>query len=303
MAAGDLKLLKNPTPYTQDVTWTGAAPDPLARPAAITIEGSGPAGVVVMTVLAAGNDNGRLQKMTASIHSRSGDSRLDLTSHPIDPGDPASWAIKTEGRERVDSVAALRPNPPKHDAIAPAIRTAPGLECSRADMSQWTVDGALAAAHGAPLVLILFRYPADVAKAESAKSDAKAALAAARSLRNGLPLPGESAAVRSPLKFESAAAAAIDLAGFSRQRWDEARKGWGGGVAARDPSAPNPSVIGADELMWGAEVGAYMNQFNSGAGALLVVLAPDKALRSTIPLDGLAAAAIGQQLREALSDK
>ena len=59
------------------------------------------------------NFRGRVVKFTATIHGRSGDSTLELTSHSVDPGDPASWAIKTEGRERVASVSDLKPTPAK----------------------------------------------------------------------------------------------------------------------------------------------------------------------------------------------
>lgn len=113
LASGDLKQLRAPTPYTPGVVWSGAAPDPLARPETIVIEGSGDAGPVTLTTNA---ETGRLIKLTATIHGRGGDSLLELASRALpEPGDPASWAIKTEGRERVASVSELKPAPAKRD--------------------------------------------------------------------------------------------------------------------------------------------------------------------------------------------
>ncbi len=110
LAGDDLKGLKALTPYTPDVTWTSADPDPSAKPQTIIIQGSGQACSATLTTSA---DTGRMVKLAATIRGRSGDSTLELTCHAVDPGDPASWAIKTEGRERVATVADLKPTLPK----------------------------------------------------------------------------------------------------------------------------------------------------------------------------------------------
>jgi len=109
-AQEDLKLLKTPTPYTLDVTWNSAEPDLAAKPPTVVIQGSGPAGPVTLTTSA---DTGRLVKCTGTIRGRSGDSTLELTSAPVAPGDPATWALKTDGRDRVAAVSDLKPTPAK----------------------------------------------------------------------------------------------------------------------------------------------------------------------------------------------
>jgi hypothetical protein len=110
LAENDLKHARSLTPYTPDVGWTSIEADTAAKPPTALIQGSGPSCSSALTLNA---DTGRLLKLTATIHGRAGDSTLEMTSHPVDPGEPASWAIKTDGRERVESVADLKPTPAK----------------------------------------------------------------------------------------------------------------------------------------------------------------------------------------------
>ena len=110
LAGDDLKRLRTLTPYTPDVTWLSAEPDLTVKPGTVVIQGSGPSGPATLTTSA---DTGRIIKFAATIRGRSGDSTLELTSRAVDPGDPASWAIKTDGRERVASVSDLKPSPAK----------------------------------------------------------------------------------------------------------------------------------------------------------------------------------------------
>jgi hypothetical protein len=110
LADEDPKQTRSLTPYTPEVRWATAEPDMSLRPPTVSIQGSGPTGPSTLTTSA---DTGRVLRLTATIHGRAGDSTLELTSRAVDPGDPASWAIKTEGRERVASVGELKPTPPK----------------------------------------------------------------------------------------------------------------------------------------------------------------------------------------------
>src|SRR5262249_11314819 len=108
----DLKQLQRPTPHTPDVTWSGVTVDEGAKPPTVTVSGSAPTGPITLTTNA---ETGKILRLTAGIQTRSGESQLELTSHPVDPGDPAAGGPRTEGRERVNAVAELRPNPPKKE--------------------------------------------------------------------------------------------------------------------------------------------------------------------------------------------
>lgn len=114
-ACGDPAQQKNPTPYTLGVTWDRAVADTSARPAIVTITGTCPSGDVT---LVSDIHTGRILRLAAAIRDRTGESTLELTCKAIDPGDPAAWHVKTEGRELVPGVADLRPAPAKHGTPA-----------------------------------------------------------------------------------------------------------------------------------------------------------------------------------------
>jgi hypothetical protein len=129
-----------------------------------------------------------------------------------------------EGRDRVTSVTALRPTPPKRDT-----GSVPELQCTRPDSSLWGVRVALADAQ-APLVVLIFRHPDG--QDQAAEHDAKAGLAAILAVHEEAP------------KFRAVAAAAIDTGPTAKERWEEARQSW-----ERHPPGV-PAFPAADELMW-----------------------------------------------------
>ncbi len=297
LAANDPKVLRSPTPYTPDVTWSDAQPEAAGRPQTVTITGLGPAGPVTLVT---STETGRMLKFAATIRGRAGESVLELTSHPLaDPGDPSAWAIKTEGRERVAAVSDLRPTAAKRESAD--AKSVPDLTCIRPDMSRWSLHAAMDGQPQSSMVLVLFRQTGAPERAGTVERDAKAALACIRSLRTGMPLPGESPDRREPLEFRSAAAVSIPLADFNHQL-EEARRGWG--VAALERSATSaPSPIGADELMGcGSAAEQWMDLLQPAAGALAVVIAADKSVQAVVKLDGRSAdqAALGAELRAAL---
>jgi hypothetical protein len=281
-----------PTPYTPTLSWRGAQVETLVHVRSLVLNGSSPTSTVTVS---ANPDTGRLTRLTATIRKRDSENTVELAIHPIDPGDPASWAIKTDGRERAALLADLRsaaPRPPPE--IAPG-QPVPDLSFSKPDLTKWSLHAALAAAAkdapaGAapPATLILFRSPPQADKADAVARDAKAGLAVLRTLSTSAD-PGKLAR---PL---TAAAVVIELAEFNQDRWQEIARDWAAGASPR---------LGADDLFWASSAAQTIDRFAPGAQAILLVVAPDRTLRGVIRLDGRAtdAGGITQDVSATLGD-
>jgi hypothetical protein len=284
----------SPTPYTPSVSWTSAQVESLVHVRSLVLNGSNPNSTVTVW---ANPDTGRLTRLTATVRKHDSESTVELAIHPVDPGDPASWAIKTEGRERAASLADLRsaaPRPAPEIAIGQPV---PDLSFSKPDLTKWSLHAALAdavkeAAAGAPsppVILVLFRSPPQADKAEAIARDAKAGLAALRTAATSTDL----SRLAHPL---TAAAVVIELADFNQDRWQEIARDWAAGS--------NPRV-GADDLLWASSGAQTIDRLAPGAQAVVIVVAPDRNLRAAIRLDGRAGDTGGllQDLNAALADR
>src|SRR5262249_6652239 len=160
-----------------------------------------------------------------------------------------------EGRQRVNSLSELRLTARSFPAAEPG-QPVPNISLSKFDMSAWLLNGVMDAAEPhQPLALLLFRLPAGAEAAEASQKDAKAGLAALHQLQH--PAPNEPAAPQ----FISAAAVVMELGDFTHDRWEQARRQWGG----------FESAIGADDLMWSSAASQSIDRFNSTASGLIAV--------------------------------
>lgn len=297
-----------PTPHTADISWSDAVLDDTVRPPTVTLTG---AGAKSRVTLIANAETSRLIRFTASIQGPDGDSTLELMNfRPVDPGDPATWAIPTEGLEQVATLAALRPPaPPPAAEILPG-QPVPDLSFSRPDLSRWSLHSALldaaanqaaAGAAAPPAVVIFFRFSAIPERAAEIIRDAKAGLAALRQVTIGRALPGDNPAEIGPLPAVTASAIVMELGEFTPQRWEEARSAWG--LISRERRPRNPLDIPADALMWAPSAAQTIERFAHGANAIVVVVAPDRTLKAVIRLDGRYAdmVAVAKELRDLLT--
>lgn len=286
-----LEMLRNPTPYTPGVSWTGATAMQSARPPTMTLTGSFPAGTVLLTAQVS---SARLVHLTGVIKGKDGETTLDLAFRPVEPGDPATWVVGTEGCDATGSLAELRPPAKSSGPIQPG-QPVPEVAFTKPDMTAWTLFGALDA--GRPLALVLLRGGGTPERAAGAANDARNALSLLRALRQGRPLPGETEAPP-PLEFSTAAAIVIELGEFSPAKWEESQRGWGTITRARTPA----SAIEADDLMWASSAAQTIERFVPGANAVTIVINPDRSLRGVVKLDGRAAdgEAVGAELRALL---
>lgn len=263
---------------TGPVSWTSASADESARPGTMTLEGTsayGPVRVVADLATA------RLRRASATVRTGEGVATLEFEVRGIDPGDPGSWEIKSDGRRvvaRLDDLVA--PRPPARAGVGDL---APDLLLTRRDMTGWSLHGALPPGGTVPLALILFRSPADPERAAGIARDARTGLAVLRALRLGQAVPGMDAP-GPPLEFDSIAAAVIELGEYRHERLDEAARGWG--LVARGRSTPGPARIGADDLLWSASAASSLERFGVKADAMIVVVGPDRRVREIVSLDG-----------------
>jgi len=104
---GDERL-SSPLDVLRGMTWSEAMVDESARPMTVTMRGSGPSGSMTLTALVS---TMRLSKVSATVKRSGTEMQVEMTVRSVDPGDPARWAISTEGRREVSSLTELRPTP------------------------------------------------------------------------------------------------------------------------------------------------------------------------------------------------
>src|SRR5690606_30742398 len=132
LAAGDDRF-SAPTFYTPDINWISATLNPDLRPAIMTMIGTGPSG---NAEIIANAETSRLMRILVEIRAGELQAPLELTMRPIDPGNPAEWAIDTEGRTQVDSLAALRPA--SRPTILEPGREVPDIGFTAPDNTRWS---------------------------------------------------------------------------------------------------------------------------------------------------------------------
>jgi hypothetical protein len=291
LACSDPASFGELTPYTPRVTWTSATIDAGARNGVLI--GSSEAGPIVMTANAT---SGRLSKIVAAIKSPGGETTLDLTITPAEAGSPASWVIPTEGRERVKSLADLR-SPPMTGPVS-AGHPVPDFAPQRMDSTAWSLHHALAEPPSIPLAFILYRAAPN--RLEAASRDARAAAGVVRAVQFGQSAPGVTPV--KPVDLKLAGALVMDLGQFNRATFDREQRLWAEGTAVRTPdSGPIPPP----ELLWANAAVQSIDRIDPKAGAVLLLIAPDKTLLKVIPLDGRAGdpAALATDLRSALAPR
>jgi hypothetical protein len=290
LVSSDHAVVADLTPYTSHVTWTSATIDASARTAMLV--GTSSAGPIALTV---NPTTGRLSRLTATIHGQGGETTLDLVITPADLGNPGSWGIPVEGRERVKSLADLR-TPQASAQPASVGQPVPDLSAQRTDFSPWSVHRALADPPAIPLALILYRATPPE-RLEAASRDARAGAAVIRAVQFGQTSPGDPPAA--PVDLKLAAAVAMELGQFSRAAFDREQGQWQSAAATRSADA---HPVASPELLWANSVAQSIDRFDSKSGSILLLIAPDRKLLSVIPLDGRAAdpAGLARDVRAAL---
>jgi hypothetical protein len=274
---------KTPLQMLTAIEWAGGVPEDNTRPPTVTMKGTCAVGSIDLTV---NIQTRRFLRLTAAIKRGASEGTFDLGFKAIDPGEPAKWAISQESRQKVNSLSDLRLSARSFPPVEPG-QPAPNINLSRFDMSAWLLNGVIDVADPRqPLALLLFHLPAAADAADAVQKDAKAGLAALHQVQR--PGPNEPPAPQ----LNSAAAVVMELGDFTHDRWEQARRQWGG----------FESAIGADDLMWSSAASQSIDRFNSTAGALIAVVRADHTLAAVISLDGRAnqIAAIAADIRKAL---
>ena len=165
---------------------------------------------------------------------------------------------------------------------------------SRADFSGTNLHRLLAAAPS-PAALILYRAT-PIERLEAASRDARAAGAVVRAAQLGQVSPGEAAAT--PIDLRLIPAMVMELGQYSRERLEQEQKQWGGGATRGAEALPATTP----ELLWANSASQTLDRFDPKAGAVLVLIGPDKKVIRVIPVDGRASnpAALAAELRAAL---
>ncbi len=272
----DDAAMRTPTPYTKGVRWDRAEYEGDATPPTFRVYGRGFDGPVELTM-----DRGtsRISGFAARFQSEGHDAVLELTCRPVPPGDPATWEPDVTGRTRVRALGELRTGARRAE-LRPGDRV-PDFTLIGPDQTPWLLFAAVREAASRPVVLLLFRIPADAARAAAIEADARAGLGALRSLRSeGL--------------IVDHAGAVIELADFNREAFQALRRRWADAAG---------SAAGADDLLWASSGVASIDRFARDAGALIAVLNPDGTLGGIVRLDGRAGgdAALVDELRALLS--
>jgi hypothetical protein len=280
LATGD-DPFSSPTPYTHQIAWTSAVAEPDARPPTMRMVGAGPRSSVIVT---ANVNTARLMRLESLIRTPAGDARLDLSIRAIDPGNPDLWLIDTGGRQRVDSLAELRPT--VRLGPIPVGEPVPDLSFTYAETSPWRLYSALRAAEAVappgeapqPVALILLRITAEPAQVEDRLREAHAAATAL--------------ARRQRRPAQIAVAGITTLGDFNPDRWNAARAAWLN-LLQRQPIPGH-----RDELLRGHAPGQTIDIFAPDAVAILIMVNADRTLGSVLRLDGLSSAQITAALRD-----
>ena len=274
-----------PLAHLAGVAWSDGVADETVRPPTVTMKGTSPNGSIEVI---SSIPTGRLQKISASFRRGETEGVLDLTFRAIDPGDPARWVIPIEGRQVVGLLSELRA---AARPVGPAVigELSPNISLHRFDMTGWTLhEGLVGAEPGTWLAVVLFKLPFQASITQDGGNEPRIAI---RSLQSAL--QEQSGSALSP-KVRCAVAAVMELKEFSRDRWAEARRQWAEALAKGGPP-------GAAELMWASGAPESIDRFLPGAGAVIVVVRPDRALAAAIRVDGQPDDQVKAQVRSALN--
>jgi hypothetical protein len=270
------------TAYTPRITFTSATADEKGGLVALTGQSHPPHGSAAPAPVALVIDarTGRLRRFETRLapdgaggagapEGASGDTTLLLEFAPLEPGDPAAWAIDTAGRTRVEILSDLRPQP--GDILRG--RNVPDFTLADLKSQPWSTAAALAAPAGPGLsppthVAILF--------VRDAEADPHALPAARRALA-GLPAH---VVTRTALILPRAGADTMQ-----RLRAAVARAGLG------------------DDPLWSASPETTIDRFLPAAPLGIIVVRADRTLACAIALEAHATdeAAIRARLDDCLA--
>lgn len=281
IALGEDESLATPFPPLPAVTWERTEPATNAgRAPRLTLHGSGPGLRVRLTV---DPRTWRLWRCTADLDPPSDVARIELQCTAIEPGDPQSWRIQTDERQRVDDLTLLRPRAPE---IAPGLPVG-DLRLFNADLAPWSPPG-----DARRVVLLAFR-PTNGAAADT-QADAEAGLLAVAPVLRDLSRDGAPPPVCRVVALYEADA-------FDRDAFRALDALWSPAVSLASAAGERAD---AGFALWGST--RWLARFRPGYNAAVIVLAAGEGglvLAAAIPLDGRSEdpAGIAEELRAALT--
>ena len=273
--------LSLPTPYTPHTVWIVAtlADGQFGNGEVVEIEGVSGGREVRLWI---DPQSDRLTLLRAQIGPAQDPAALtlEIECRAFDPPAPSGWRIATAGRWPVTSIVGLQPR-------RPPVRVGeltPEIELFDADTTPWRLSSILAESSGEPegrphaLALILFRHDADEQMQGGFLVAAGSAIRAIDILRDRplaprtderLVEPGRT----HPWRLVVHAGVVFDLGDYSPARY-------------RVLASRLAEQIGEpDTLLWDHSPSRSIGWFDDAAGALLILVGPDRTLLMVQPLD------------------
>lgn len=288
-------LLANPTPFTRHVSWVGAEAIDDVAGARIVLHGrpGGPRSVAgdAECTLIADARTGRVRRFESVIPQPTGPMRLTLDCRAIDAGEPATWAIPTANRTRVETLAGLLREAGEASKVGDRTQD---LMLSCMGGGSWSMHGALrrAVADGVadPVALVLvYRASTKEEAFSQAEREGLAGLAAMRGVveRIGAGTAGNGEA---SARFITRAAVAIAPADWTPEWPGYLYERWGVNATRAAPT------LDADALCWSQSPGSVIDRFVPGSGgggaagggarAIIVCVDREFVLRGVVRLEG-----------------
>ncbi len=292
---GDHGMLANPTPFTRHVSWMGAEAIDDAAGTRIVLHGrmGGPGGAAgdAECTLTADARTGRVRRFESVIPQPTGPMRLTLECRAIEPGEPATWAIPTANRTRVETLAGLLREAGEASKVGDRTQD---LMLSCMGGGSWSMHGAIrrAVADGVanPVALVLvYRASTKEEAFGQAEREGLAGLAAMKRLAAGV---GPGAAGEQASRMITRAAVAIAPADWTPEWPGYLYERWGVNATRATPA------IDADVLCWSQSPGGVIDRFvkpspgndatNGREGPRAIILCVDRefVLRGVVRLDG-----------------
>lgn len=269
VAFGDDAKLQRPLLYVRDVSWNGIESKSLAGKPMYLVKGTSRTGDVTITL---DQVTGRLRQFTADITAAGseGQMRLEVTSTPIDAGDPQTWTLNSADRERVAALDLLGPRAGDL-TVGQRFPALPILDATLAPFTPADVFS-LANPPGA-LVLVAFRPSTDTDEARLILADAKAGIASLQGLGMATAKGVAPLAIRPLAVLEGEEFAVERLAAWTA-RWDH--------VDQKQLGQKFGSMLSTSSS------GISLDRFGPGLAAALIIIGADQRVLGVVPLDGRA---------------
>lgn len=249
----------------------------------MSLAGSTALGPVVLVV----NDTGLLERANGYVPvqtglgagERAGQAAVEMVFEPVEAG-LGRWEIDTANRERVRTMADLKPAP----AEVPIGSALPGLGLMGPDLAARTLREELAGfvsrpteRGSGPVLMAVVLHKANVAEAQDLAFKATMALRAVKKSLDRRRLAGESPDAGAARLF-ILPVAVFDLADFRPDRPRALAEEW----------AP-----AGETVLWTSAGGSLLERFAPGVEAVLVLVDEDQRVRAILPLEGKADSADG----------